>query len=45
MIIFNKIIFVLGYTDNLKTGFKGTHTKPSSVALAFYSGLWAYDGW
>ncbi|XP_044734569.1 b(0,+)-type amino acid transporter 1-like [Chrysoperla carnea] len=34
-----------GYTDNLKTGFKGTHTKPSSIALAFYSGLWAYDGW
>ena len=23
----------------------GTTKKPLSVALAFYSGLWAYDGW
>lgn len=23
----------------------GTTTKPLEIALAFYSGLWAYDGW
>jgi L-type amino acid transporter 9 len=23
----------------------GTAKKPLGVALAFYSGLWAYDGW
>jgi hypothetical protein len=23
----------------------GTTNKPLGVALAFYSGLWAYDGW
>jgi amino acid transporter len=23
----------------------GTAKKPLAVALAFYSGLWAYDGW
>jgi len=23
----------------------GTSTKPLGIALAFYSGLWAYDGW
>lgn len=23
----------------------GTTSKPFGVALAFYSGLWAYDGW
>jgi amino acid transporter len=23
----------------------GTTKKPLGVALAFYSGLWAYDGW
>lgn len=25
--------------------FEGTSTSPSSYALAFYSGLWAFDGW
>ncbi|CAF1362772.1 unnamed protein product [Rotaria sp. Silwood1] len=34
-----------GYTENLKSGFDGTTNNPLSVALAFYSGLWAYSGW
>ncbi|KAJ7285797.1 L-methionine transporter [Mycena rebaudengoi] len=25
--------------------FEGSSTSPSSYALAFYSGLWAFDGW
>ena len=25
--------------------FAGSSTSPSEYALAFYSGLWAYDGW
>jgi amino acid transporter len=25
--------------------FANSSTSPSSYALAFYSGLWAYDGW
>lgn len=25
--------------------FEGTSTSPSTYALAFYSGLWAFDGW
>lgn len=25
--------------------FHGTHTDPSSWAVALYAGLWAYDGW
>ena len=25
--------------------FEGSSTSPTSYALAFYSGLWAYDGW
>ena len=24
---------------------EGSNTSPSSYALAFYSGLWAFDGW
>ncbi|CAF1289956.1 unnamed protein product [Adineta ricciae] len=34
-----------GHTQNLQNGFAGTTSKPFGVALAFYSGLWAYDGW
>ncbi|XP_059476112.1 b(0,+)-type amino acid transporter 1-like [Neocloeon triangulifer] len=34
-----------GQTQNLSKGFEGSSTDPKSIALAFYSGLWAYDGW
>lgn len=34
-----------GQTATMKTGFDGTTSTPSSVALAFYDALWAYDGW
>ncbi|KAF5296571.1 hypothetical protein FQA39_LY12489 [Lamprigera yunnana] len=30
---------------NLQKGFEGTKYSPKDMALAFYSGLWAYDGW
>lgn len=35
----------IGNTQNLSSGFKGTTTNPGFIALAFYNGLWAYDGW
>lgn len=35
----------LGHTKNLSTGFKGTTDNVGHIALAFYNGLWAYDGW
>lgn len=35
----------IGNTANLSSGFKGTTTNPCFIALAFYNGLWAYDGW
>lgn len=34
-----------GNTELLSEPFKGTKTSPGNIALAFYSGLWAYDGW
>lgn len=37
--------FYLGHTENLHKGFEGTNYGPKNLALAFYSGLWAYDGW
>ncbi|CAF1305082.1 unnamed protein product [Rotaria sordida] len=46
-------IFLLRYTENLQSGFTdeyeyqnfGTTKNPLGIALAFYSGLWAYEGW
>lgn len=35
----------IGNTKNLEKGFEGTQYSPKNIALAFYSGLWAYDGW
>ncbi|XP_050422948.1 b(0,+)-type amino acid transporter 1-like [Adelges cooleyi] len=38
-------LLYLGNTQNLKTGFQGTKSSLSDLVMAFYSGLWAYDGW
>ncbi|XP_025829619.1 b(0,+)-type amino acid transporter 1 [Agrilus planipennis] len=35
----------VGNIQNLQKGFEGTKSDPKNIALAFYSGLWAYDGW
>lgn len=35
----------IGNTKNLSSGFTGTTKNPGHIALAFYNGLWAYDGW
>ncbi|CAG8548374.1 8439_t:CDS:2 [Funneliformis caledonium] len=35
-----------GFTNNFEGDvFEGSSTRTSDYALAFYSGLWAYDGW
>uniref|UniRef100_A0A2A4JZI4 b(0,+)-type amino acid transporter 1 n=1 Tax=Heliothis virescens TaxID=7102 RepID=A0A2A4JZI4_HELVI len=34
-----------GNTEHLNKGFEGSTTSPGGIALALYSGLWAYDGW
>ncbi|XP_076170927.1 b(0,+)-type amino acid transporter 1 [Ptiloglossa arizonensis] len=34
-----------GHTQLLDNPFRGSTSSPGDVALAFYSGLWAYDGW
>ncbi|NXD28856.1 BAT1 protein, partial [Spelaeornis formosus] len=41
------IIFLLfaGKTENFKDSFKDSKISVSSISLAFYNGLWAYDGW
>uniref|UniRef100_A0A8C1G3U6 b(0,+)-type amino acid transporter 1 n=1 Tax=Cyprinus carpio TaxID=7962 RepID=A0A8C1G3U6_CYPCA len=35
----------LGNTQNLKDPFAGATTSFGAIGLAFYNGLWAYDGW
>ncbi|WAR12825.1 BAT1-like protein, partial [Mya arenaria] len=32
-------------TEYISDGFQGTRKDPSLMAIAFYNGLWAYDGW
>ncbi|XP_060593089.1 b(0,+)-type amino acid transporter 1-like [Ruditapes philippinarum] len=34
-----------GDTENITSGFDDTRKDPSLIAIAFYNGLWAYDGW
>ncbi|XP_061384624.1 b(0,+)-type amino acid transporter 1-like isoform X2 [Danaus plexippus] len=34
-----------GNTENLSKGFEGSTNSAGGIALALYSGLWAYDGW
>ncbi|CAH0771800.1 unnamed protein product [Bemisia tabaci] len=35
----------IGKTQNLENPFKGSDLSPRAFAVAFYHGLWAYDGW
>lgn len=34
-----------GKTKYISKGFEGSNFSLSNIAIAFYSGLWAYDGW
>lgn len=34
-----------GETEYIAAGFEDTRKDPSLIAIAFYNGLWAYDGW
>lgn len=46
IVIFGGIYeLAIGNTQNLKSGFDGTSTNFGYIALAFYNGLWSYDGW
>ncbi|GAB1606425.1 b(0,+)-type amino acid transporter 1-like [Argonauta hians] len=35
----------IGKIDFISEGFLDTSENPSDIALGFYNGLWAYDGW
>lgn len=36
---------ITGNTRNFENSFEGTKLSVGAISLAFYNGLWAYDGW
>lgn len=36
---------ISGNVKNFQNSFEGSQTSVGSISLAFYNGLWAYDGW
>ncbi|KAM4743556.1 b(0,+)-type amino acid transporter 1 [Anableps anableps] len=39
------VLMAQGKTENLSNAFEGSSTSFGTIGLAFYNGLWAYDGW
>ncbi|XP_046755420.1 B(0,+)-type amino acid transporter 1 isoform X1 [Gallus gallus] len=39
------VLLAQGKTQNFQDSFKDSKISVSSIGLAFYNGLWAYDGW
>ncbi|KTG31428.1 hypothetical protein cypCar_00002560 [Cyprinus carpio] len=45
IVISGIVLLAQGNTQNLKDPFAGATTSFGAIGLAFYNGLWAYDGW
>uniref|UniRef100_A0A3P9BNA4 Zmp:0000001267 n=1 Tax=Maylandia zebra TaxID=106582 RepID=A0A3P9BNA4_9CICH len=46
VIILGGIVMLFqGRTENFEDSFEGTNAGVSSIGIAFYQGLWSYDGW
>ncbi|XP_069037320.1 b(0,+)-type amino acid transporter 1 [Lepisosteus oculatus] len=39
------VLLAQGNTQNISNSFDGAQTSFGTIGLAFYNGLWAYDGW
>ncbi|XP_071377694.1 b(0,+)-type amino acid transporter 1 [Centroberyx affinis] len=39
------VLLAQGNTETLSNAFEGSSTSVGAIGLAFYNGLWAYDGW
>ncbi|XP_040055018.2 b(0,+)-type amino acid transporter 1 isoform X3 [Gasterosteus aculeatus] len=39
------VLLFQGHTENFENSFEGTNADVSSIGIAFYQGLWSYDGW
>ncbi|XP_015495813.1 B(0,+)-type amino acid transporter 1 isoform X2 [Parus major] len=45
IIVSGIVLLAQGKTENFKDSFKDSKISASTISLAFYNGLWAYDGW
>ncbi|XP_064192884.1 b(0,+)-type amino acid transporter 1 [Anguilla rostrata] len=45
IVVAGAVMLAKGNTENLKNTFAGASTSFGDIGLAFYNGLWAYDGW
>ncbi|XP_008589846.1 PREDICTED: B(0,+)-type amino acid transporter 1 [Galeopterus variegatus] len=45
IIISGLILLAQGNTRNFENSFESTKVSVGTISLAFYNGLWAYDGW
>ncbi|XP_052364604.1 b(0,+)-type amino acid transporter 1-like, partial [Oncorhynchus keta] len=45
IIVAGIVLLAQGNTENLSNPFEGASTSFGSIGLAFYNGLWAYNGW
>lgn len=45
IILSGVVMLFRGNTENFEEPFRGTNVGVNAVGLAFYQGLWSYDGW
>ncbi|XP_033928808.1 B(0,+)-type amino acid transporter 1 [Melopsittacus undulatus] len=45
IIVSGIVLLAQGKTENFKDSYKDSSISFGSIGLAFYNGLWAYDGW
>lgn len=45
VIIGGVVMFVKGHTENFHDSFENTNVGINPIGIAFYQGLWSYDGW
>ncbi|KAI5619776.1 B(0,+)-type amino acid transporter 1, partial [Silurus asotus] len=45
IVVSGVVMLAKGNTQNLQNAFEGGKTSFGAIGLAFYNGLWAYDGW
>lgn len=45
IIVGGVVMLVQGHTQNFEDSFRGTNVGINPIGIAFYQGLWSYDGW
>ncbi|XP_048885979.1 b(0,+)-type amino acid transporter 1 isoform X1 [Brienomyrus brachyistius] len=45
IVVAGMVLLAQGNTENLTNAFEGASPSFGTIGLAFYNGLWAYDGW